>query len=473
VDLLKLRPIQCCIFLKALVGTEEMLRMMVEAIGVGEIGVNGFKTGILPKRISNRIIATFDVILMSRHDSQKQESESMEAFAVSRSHQATGIVLVCLLLSIAALKAQTQRYEVLHRFQWTDGANPYSSVVGDSAGNLYGTTFQGGILYGTVFRLDATGEALLYTFQGGLDGINPQAGLIRDSAGNLYGTTVYGGAFGQGTIFKVSATGSETLLYSFTGLADGKQPVAGVIRDSVGNLYGTTQYGGIETNPGFGVVYKLDVNGQLTVLYSFTGLTDGANPQAGLVRDSAGNLFGTAYNGGDLNTCDKKGCGVVFKLDADDKATVLHDFTGTPDGANPQASLMRDAAGNLYGTTSHGGGVCLDPIGCGTVFKLDKTGETVLYRFIGTPDGANPQAGLTVESAGNLYGTTRGGGASSYGTVFRLDATGTETVLHSFKGGRDGAIPEGSVIQDAAGNLYGTTEGGGGNRVGVVFKLKP
>jgi uncharacterized repeat protein (TIGR03803 family) len=208
-------------------------------------------------------------------------------------------------------------------------------------------------------------------------------------------------------------------------------------------------------------------------LYSFTGKADGANPQAGLVRNSAGVLYGVAYSGGDLSTCNGLGCGVAFKLDRTGVETVLHRFTGKPDGANPKASLIRDSAGNLYGATEYGGDPCLLLSGCGVVFKLDKAGETVLYRFKGTPDAANAIAGLVMDSTGNLYGTTRGGGTSGYGAVFRLNTAGVETVLYSFTQGLDGNRPQAGLIMDSAGNLYGTTVSGGTSMEGVVFKLQP
>ena len=209
-----------------------------------------------------------------------------------------------------------------------------------------------------------------------------------------------------------------------------------------------------------------------TVLYWFKGLQDdGINPEAGLVRDKAGNLYGTTGHGGDGTNF-----GTVFKLDTTGKETLLHSFAGgATDGQNPYAGLVRDKTGNLYGTTSFGGASGIG-LGLGTVFKLDTTGkETLLYSFAGgATDGQSPQAGLIRDNAGNLYGTTVLGGASGLGTVFKLDTTGKETALHSFTGRpRDGAIPLAGLIQDAAGNLYGTTVSGGLLGLGTVFKLTP
>jgi uncharacterized repeat protein (TIGR03803 family) len=253
---------------------------------------------------------------------------------------------------------------VLHTFNGspTDRAIPGAAhLIGDSAGNLYGTTESGGASgAGVVFKLNKTGETVLYSFTGGADGWSPVAGLIRDSAGNLYGTTFGGGArfgeSGSGVVFKLDTTGTETVLYSFTGGADGGSPAAGLIRDSAGNLYGTTELGGVS---GAGVVFKLDTTGTETVLHSFTG-PGGENPYAGLIADSAGNLYGTTYGGG------ASGSGVVFKLDTTGTETVLYSFTGGADGGSPVAGLIRDSAGNLYGTTYEGG-----TSDAGVVFKLE------------------------------------------------------------------------------------------------------
>jgi uncharacterized repeat protein (TIGR03803 family) len=320
--------------------------------------------------------------------------------------------------------------------------------------------------------------------------------LVRDAAGNLYGTTLGGGAAKSGTVFKLDTDGRETVLHSFTGAAgDGSNPYAGLILDAAGNLYGTTVYSGdLACDPpyGCGTVFKLDAAGTETVLYRFTRTGgDGALPYGGLVRDAAGNLYGTTAGGGDLSCGDGDGCGIVFKVDSTGKETVLHIFTGTGgDGSDPFDALILDAAGNLYGTTSAGGNGSPCPYGsrsCGTVFKLDTTGkETVLHNFSGL-DGAGPFAGLIRDSAGNFYGTTEFGGDMSCsilgtpgcGTVFKLDTAGTLTVLHSFTGS-DGANPISGLIRDAADNFYGTTEFGGDLPTcdsdpgcGVVFKLKP
>jgi uncharacterized repeat protein (TIGR03803 family) len=349
----------------------------------------------------------------------------------------------------------------LHSFAGgADGAIPQAGVIRDSAGNFYGTTLQGGVGdYGVVYKLDAAGqETVLYSFTGGDDGANPTAGVIRDAAGNLYGTASRGGIENNGVVFKLDNTGQESLLYAFMGGADGGAPASGVIRDSAGNLYGTTQFGGTAHA---GVIYKVSTTGQETVLYSFTCGANGGNPQAGVVRDAAGNLYGTA--------------GVVYELSAAGQYTVLYSFSGGADGSATQTGVIRDAAGNLYGTTYQGG-----TAGYGVVYKLSPNSqETVLYTFTRGADGGSPQAGVVRDAAGNLYGTTVYGGigtvlfSAGLGIVYKLDAMGQETVLYSFPGAAGGTEPYAGVIADAAGNLYGTTLAGGPANQGVVFKLSP
>jgi uncharacterized repeat protein (TIGR03803 family) len=345
---------------------------------------------------------------------------------------------------------------VLHSFTGgADGANPYAGVIRDSAGNLYGTAVGGGTAgFGVVYKLDATGhETVLYSFTGGSDGGYPYAGVIRDSTGNLYGTA------STGVVYKLDATGHETVLYTFGGYpADGSTPYAGVIRDSAGNLYGTTYYGGAA---GYGTAYKLDAAGHETVLHSFKNGADGAFPIAGVVSDSAGNLYGTTREGGGLGEF-----GVVYKVDPSGQETVLHSFTGLSDGGFPYAGLIRAPSGNLYGTTSY------SAPGGGVVFKVNTAGqETVLYSFQDVESGGGPYAGVISDSAGNLYGTTSGGGTGIVGAVYRLDPAGQETVLYSFPGPPDGATPYAGVVRDSAGNLYGTAQVGGPWNAGVVYKL--
>jgi uncharacterized repeat protein (TIGR03803 family) len=404
-----------------------------------------------------------------------------ERTRISRIHlraeiAAAAFAVVFLLGTVPTPRAQAQTLTVLHSFSSSgaDGFFPHAGLVMDKEGNLYGTTVFGGsfgVLFGTVFKVDTTGtETVLHSFSGA-DGQLPDAGLVMDKEGNLYGTTDFGGASftvnpsGYGTVFKLDTSGKETVLHSFTNAPDGAVPEAGLVMDKEGNLYGTTFDGGAS---GWGTVFKVDTTGKETVLHSFSfSFADGADPVAVLVRDSNGNLYGTTVVGG------TSGVGTVFKVDKTGKETVLYSFTGGTDAAYPDAGLVRDSKGkskgSLYGTTIYGG-----TSGYGTVFKLDTSGkETVLHSFTSAPDGAVPEAGLVMDKEGNLYGTTAFGGSSGYGTVFKVDTIGNETVLHTFTGGTDGAAPTAGLVMDKEGNLYGITDFGGSHGCGTVFKLVP
>ena len=254
---------------------------------------------------------------------------------------------------------------ILHRFASSpDGANPGAGVVLDAEGNMYGTTYYGGrkSKVGTVFKADPSGkETVLFTFTQH-NGADPAAPLLLDVKGDMYGTTLGGGAYGKGTVFKLSAAGKATVLHSFRGGTDGNTPYAGLVRDASGNFYGTTGGGG---NSSHGTVFKMTPSGAETILYSFSGDQDGASPVAGLILDSHGNIYGTTSRGGDLSGCNGSGCGVVFKLTPAGHQTVLYSFTGGNDGSEPEAPLVFDSQGNLYGTTFSGG-----DFGQGTVFKV-------------------------------------------------------------------------------------------------------
>jgi uncharacterized repeat protein (TIGR03803 family) len=357
---------------------------------------------------------------------------------------------------------------VLHAFDGTDGAIPYARLLRDNAGNLYGTTYRGGTSnFGVVFKVDPAGKySVLHNFGPIPDGQDPFDGLVEDQSGNLYGTTCCGGTGGRGdgTLFEISNSGQETVLYSFQGTPDGEFP-HGPIRDSAGNLYGTTYQGG---TAGWGTVYELDSAGKETVLYSFQGTPDGADPYAEtLVRDSAGNLYGTNYYDAEF------GWGTIFEIDPSGNETILYNFPGSPGAYLAYSGLTTDPEGNFYGVTEGGGTQCY-PYGCGVVYEYSKAGDfTILYDFSGSPDGKEPFGQLIRDKAGNLYGTTIEGGASDHGTVFKVDKTGKETVLHSFKGKSEGKEPFAGLIMDEKGNLYGTTRHGGAHNKGVVFKLTP
>jgi uncharacterized repeat protein (TIGR03803 family) len=380
------------------------------------------------------------------------------------------LVAVSVFAILIGASAQAQSFAVLHKFAGSpDGATPLSGLIRDTAGNLYGITQGGGAFgYGTVFEVDAAGtETLIYSFAGSPDGAYPTyGGLLRDTSGNLYGVTDQGGAFGYGTVFEVDAAGTETVIYSFAGSPDGAYPMGRLIRDTEGNFYGITNEGGASN---FGTVFKLDVGGTEGVLYSFAGSPDGAYPMEGVIRDTEGNFYGTTQQGGSSNF------GTVFKLSTSGAETVLHAFTRVEgDGGYPNGPLVRDSKGNLYDTTQDGGGYSN-----GTVFKLSKAGkETVLYAFVRRSGGTNPIAGLVRDSKGYAYGTTEYGGVLNNGTVFKLSKTGKEAVLHSFKG-TDGAYPYAVLVRDSKGNFYGTSSEGGNSSCnapygcGVVFRVTP
>lgn len=402
---------------------------------------------------------------------------------------------------------------VLHTFTVGDALGYIPSIgklVRDSAGNLYGTTTHGGPAdRGLVYKLSSAGQqTVLASFMGGSDGSYPEGGLFLDATGDLYGTTLRGGSSDNGTVFKVSSTGQKTVLHSFGGAVDGKTPQTGVVRDTAGNLYGVTPYGG---KYGRGVVYRLDAAGGERILYDFTSSEDdGGFDETGVIIGPGGKVYGTSRYGGvngagdvyEISAGDKKSLysfplrrnfadahnsGVIWDSDGNlywttagggaqnvgsvmvlnnaGQGTVLYSFPGAADGSNPVGTLSQDSAGNLYGTTYLGG-----PWGAGTVFKVSPGGqETVLYSFRGGTDGALP-VGVISDSAGNLYGTTWYGGVAGRGVLFKLDPNGRETVLYNFS---IDDSPSSGVIRDSAGNLYGTTQGGGIWRTGSVYKIDP
>lgn len=390
-------------------------------------------------------------------------------------------VMAALFVCIPVL-CSGQTETIIYNFQGDpDGAVPSAHLIRDSSGNLYGTTAYGGANgYGSVFKIDNKGnKTTLHSFAGGgKDGTIPSAALIRDGSGNLYGTTEGGGTIGGGTVFKITSTGEETILYSFTGTTDGAQPVTALVRDASGNLYGNTVISYSGTGCRCGTIFKLTAAGKFSVLHTFAGEpSDGADPQGDMIGDAEGNLYGTTFVGGTYNY------GTVYKLARNGTFTVLHSFNfgAGDDGALPESSLVRDSAGNLYGTTRYGGffgnSTC-ENNGCGTVFKVDTSeNETVLYAFQGNPDGNEPRAGLVMDSAGNLYGTTYKGGTvtatGDQGTVFELAPNSQESVLHSFGTGSDGYLPFASLIPGTGGAYYGTASQGGSGGAGIVFKIVP
>lgn len=329
----------------------------------------------------------------------------------------------------------------------------------------------------------ASTTQVIYSFGGGADGEYTDTELVIDRAGNLYGTSVQGGQFSSGTVFQLTPTASgwtHTVLYSFTGGADGGEPYKGVTLDARGNIYGTAGVGGLYVGPcvdtGCGVVFKLTNSGgtwKYRVIHSFTGGNDGYGPGAGVTVDSHGNIYGMTPTGG------ANGLGIVYQLQPGTNGNwtekVIHTFTGGADGLGGSAGrLLLDAAGNIYGVCTTGGAN-----GAGVLFKLTPTpaGEwnlSALYAFKGTPDSGFPYGTVVPDSKGNLYGTTYYAGAKNLGSIYRLsrhNGVWIETGLYSFKGGTDGSGPISTLVADAAGNLYGTTsEGGAACSCGTIFK---
>jgi uncharacterized repeat protein (TIGR03803 family) len=380
-------------------------------------------------------------------------------------------------------------FDVLYSFQGApkDGEGPYEALV-NVDGKLYGTTSSGGKHGdGTVFAITTSGkETVLYSFKGGsADGAAPSAPLINVN-GTLYGATSYAGAHGRGVIFAITTSGTETILYSFKGFsADGATP-SGALLDVNGTLYGTTVSGGSRScgGGGCGTVFSITTSGKEVMRYSFKGgTTDGQSPNGGLVNVH-GKLYGTTNAGGANCIHGGADCGTVFSVTTSGKEAILHSFKGAPkDGQNPDGGLIY-ADGKLYGTTTGGGHSPCDPSqGCGTAFALTLSGsETLLHSFGDSADGVAPQSAL-IDVSGMLYGTTPyGGGSGSWGTLFEILASGKERVLHRFNPlGGGGYYPVAGLIS-VNGTLYGTATGGGSGYCGrdgtdpgcgIVFALTP
>lgn len=352
-----------------------------------------------------------------------------------------------------------------------------STRIRHSIGKVLGILIPIAILVGSAFAMST--PRVIYSFGGGTDGEYTDTELVVDNAGNLYGTSVQGGAFGGGTVFELSPSGSgwtHTVLYNFTGGADGGEPYKGVTLDAHGNLYGTAVTGGGGScEGGCGVVYELTNSGGIwtqSVIHAFTG-SDGSGPGSPVAVDAQGNLYGTTPTGG------SNGFGVIYEMipaSGGWSFRVIHTFTGGIDGLGGSASpMLLDAQGNLYGVNTVGGAD-----GFGNVFELTRSGSswnlTTIYSFQDQPDGASPYGGVIFDKDGNLYGTTYYAGANDVGTVYKLsrnNGSWTESVLYSFKGGSGGDSPISTLVTDAKGNLYGTTSDGGAAKCGcgTIFKM--
>ncbi len=413
-------------------------------------------------------------------------------FGMGRRAATAGLALsITFLLTLAATQTtQAATLKVIYTFTGqNDGATPYAGLTMDRLGNLYGTTSAGGTGYGTVFELKRSGSSwtfsTIYTFAGGSDGAGPRARVVIGPDGALYGATFQGGGAGCGmtgcgTVFRLACNTAvcswkETVLHRFTGSTDGAEPLGDLVFDRAGNIYGTAALGGLPQGCGglgCGTVFQLshsNANWTLSTLHEFGSGSDGTYPNGGVIFDPSGNLYGTTYSGGANND------GAVFQLTPSGSGwteNVLYNFQDLLDGQGPDAGLIFDASGNLYGTTVLGGAGA-----GGTVFELTPSNGNwqfqVLYSLTGIQ---GPISNLSEDAAGNLYGTTFQDGAYLLGSGFKLTPSNGSwkySSLHDFTGGNDGQFPLSNLIFDASGHLYGTSASGGENNLGVVVQITP
>jgi uncharacterized protein (TIGR03437 family) len=375
------------------------------------------------------------------------------------------LIFVCFagMAALLAPNSSGQVYSIVASFNGTSNIGPEASLAQGTDGNLYGTTNQG-TNNGSVFKLTPAGTiTTLYVFSSPAStGAHPTGKLVQGANGNFYGTTQFGGLANRGTVFEITPQGTLTTLTSFVNESYGAGPGTGLIAGTDGNFYGTTEIGGVN---GDGSIFRITPTGTLTTVYSFGSLpaqADGRTPYGDLVLGRDENIYGTAF-GGPHNS------GIVFMVTPAGVVRTLYAFAGT-DGAGPTAGLIQATDGNLYGTTQQGG-----MYGQGTVFRLTPSGVlTTIYSFGATAaDGMQPAADLLQASDGNLYGTTEEGGTYQFGTVFKITLTGAMTIVHSLGvSPTDGQIPYAGLIQDTDGNLYGTTGWGGANKAGTVYRIQ-
>ena len=397
------------------------------------------------------------------------------AFA-ERSTRLLCAVASLLLLAALSHPAEAQTYKVIHSFtaKLSDGGTPFGGPVLDRSGNLYGTTYTGGTYgAGSVYKLSPEGSnwkyRALYSFGGSTDGDAPGFGTLAIHNGALFGTTEGGLPFG--VAFEVGPCTAtlcrEKVVHGFGNGLDGAQPIGGVVFDPAGNMYGTTSEGG---STGNGTVYEITASGTESILYNFAGGTDAASPPAGVTLDSVGNLYGTSSLGGE------NGFGAVYKLTRSGSTwsySILYNFQGADDGQYPVGGVIVDRAGNIYGGTFAGG-----INGGGTVYELSPSGDTytfnTLYSFTGGYSGVYNK--LTFDANGNLYGATEAAGQNGFGLIFKLTPSNggwTYTDLYDFADGTDGGQPYGSLAVDSSGNIFGTTDLGGDDNEGVIFEITP
>jgi len=400
-----------------------------------------------------------------------QNHKGHAAFPSSRLLLAASVVAIAANLAACSRSSSPDAVNAtsgtLNQFALTDGSYPYAGLVQGKDGNLYGTTFGGGANgAGTVYKYSPNGgtPTTVYAFgASNTDGSAPYASLALGNDGNLYGTNSAGGANGKGTVFQITPAGALTTLHAFGASNDGAEPSANLILGSDGSFYGTTQTGG---DFGGGTIYKITSSGVTTTFYSFGGVdNDAASPYAGLTQASDGNFYGTTTLGG------ANGEGAVFKLTSAGAYSILYSFTAiasgkNTDGALPYAALVQGGDGNLYGTTSYGGASNF-----GTVYKITPSGTfTTLYSFTGAADGGHPRASLTKADGSTFYGTTSGGGANNLGTAFKVTSSGALSTVYTFgASASDSATPYSPLLKASNGGLYGTTLGSG---LGFVYQLK-
>jgi uncharacterized repeat protein (TIGR03803 family) len=356
----------------------------------------------------------------------------------------------------------------LASFDGAHGAAPQAGLVEGADGNFYGTTSAGGAVNGgLVFKMNRNGAlTTLASFWGGTNGYAPMAGLVqRKYDSSLYGTTSgIGGPKGScGTVFRITTSGMLTTLCSFIAYG-GAQPMAPLAEATDGNFYGTTEFGSVNSSIGNGTLFQMTFNGRFRTLHTFSNINDGAYPCAALVQADDGQFYDTTEQGGPNNA------GTVFRTSSNGDVAILYSFTGAGDGYYPLGALVQGSDGSLYGTTQYGGTNDVADGGNGTIFKIDTNGTlTTLVSFDGA-SGANPVAALIQGEDGYFYGTTPRGGPTDNGTVFRMSPSGILTTLHSFSGS-DGAAPMSALLQASDGSFYGTTSGGGAYKYGTVFRL--
>jgi len=387
----------------------------------------------------------------------------------------------------ASISLFAQTFQTVVNFDNTNGSKPYAPLVQGTNGGLYGTTLSSADGYGTAFELGPGGFQSfgICPGQGCVGAHGPEGGLVQASNGNFYGTSVSGGTYGAGTVYAMTPGGTFKVLHSFDG-TDGEAPESTLVEAADGSFYGTTTGGGAYGHGG--TIFRITAGGELSTLYSFCAQS--TCPEGyfspGVVQASDGNFYGTAYLGGGECSIGSSDCGTVFRMTPSGELTVIYHFCalpGCPDGAYPGSTLVQASDGNLYGTTQGGGAEnCTYEFGCGTLFRISLTGElTTLYTFClqsGCEDGSSPE-GLIQGTDGNLYGVTdvgglKGGTAYGGGTIFRITLGGQLTTLHQFcqqTNCADGASPLGALVQDTDGTFYGTTSGGGDSKDGTVFSL--